>query len=120
MAVKSHRDLLVWQKSIHLVKAIYSLTGKWPATEQFGLTSQIRRAAVSVPSNIAEGHGRRSQREFAKYLNIAHGSLMEVETQLVIASELNYLNKSELDNCLAITSEIGRMIFGVLNSISGK
>lgn len=100
-----------------LVESIYQVSGKWPASEQFGLTSQIRRAAVSVPSNIAEGHGRRSQREFHKFLNIAHGSLMEVETQIQIAAQLRYVDKSDLENCLAATAEIGRMIFGLASTL---
>lgn len=120
MPVQSYRDLRVWQKAMTMVRAVYGLTSKWPSTEQFGLTAQIRRAAVSVPSNIAEGHGRRSQAEFAKFLNIAHGSLMEVETQLLIAADLKYIGKADLDHCLAGTQEIGKMIFGVLSSISGN
>ena len=120
MPVLSYRDLRVWQKAMALVRAVYGLTARWHASERFGLTAQVRRAAVSIPSNIAEGHGRRSQKEFAKFLNISHGSLMEVETQLLIAADLEYINKVDLNRCLTGTREIGRMIFGVLNSISGK
>jgi four helix bundle protein len=88
--MKGHRDLLVWQESISLVKEIYAVTRSLPDDEKFGLTSQMRRAAVSVPSNIAEGAARGSQREFAQFLVIARGSLSELETQLIIAKELNY------------------------------
>ena len=90
--MKGHRDLRVWQESISLVKDIYSVTGRFPEEEKFGLVTQMRRSAVSVPSNIAEGAGRGSQREFAQFLVIARGSLSELETQIIIAKELNYLN----------------------------
>jgi len=88
---RSFRDLDVWKLSIDLVKEIYQVTGKLPVTEIYGLTNQIRKAAVSIPSNIAEGQGRSSSREFKQYLPIALGSLAELETQLIIASEINYL-----------------------------
>ena len=80
MAVKSYRELMVWQKAIELVEAVYTATGSFPPQEVYGLTSQLRRAAVSVPSNIAEGQGRRSTAEFAHHLSIAYGSLCEIET----------------------------------------
>jgi four helix bundle protein len=87
VTVRSYRDLIVWQKSIELVNAIYAATRSWPSEERYALTSQIRRAAVSVPSNIAEGQGRSSTNEFLKHLSIAYGSLMETETQITVAHE---------------------------------
>ena len=97
MSVQSYRELIVWQKAIDLVVAIYRITQSFPREEAFGLTSQLRRAAVSIPSNIAEGQGRRSAKEFQRFLDIARGSLQEVETQLLIANRLHYL-------CLLYTS----------------
>lgn len=87
---RKHHDLLAWQESIQLVKDIYGVTSSFPSSETFGLVSQMRRAAVSVPSNIAEGAARESQKEFAQFLVIARGSLSELETQLVICRELGY------------------------------
>jgi four helix bundle protein len=91
---RAHHDLLAWQEAIRLVKAIYALTQGFPREEQFGLTSQMRRAAVSVPSNIAEGAARNSTKEFVHFLFLARGSLSELETQVVIARELGYITDS--------------------------
>ena len=93
--LKSHKDLKVWQESMTLVVAVYKATEDFPKHEIYGLTSQIRRAAVSIPSNIAEGAGRRGNKEFIRFLYIALGSLSEVETQLEIAFRLNYLESIE-------------------------
>ena len=93
--LKSHKDLKVWQESMTLVVAVYKATEDFPKHEIYGLTSQIRRAAVSIPSNIAEGAGRKGKKEFARFLYIALGSLSEVETQLEIAYRLKYLNEAE-------------------------
>ncbi|MFA6533566.1 MAG: four helix bundle protein [Patescibacteria group bacterium] len=90
MLFKSYQDLIVWQKAIDLVKTVYELTASFPQAELFGLTTQIRRAAVSVPSNIAEGYGRRSDGDFARFILISRGSLMELETQLLIAKSLGF------------------------------
>ena len=116
MGVRSYRDLKVWQHSMMLVKQVYYATQHWPQEEKFGLTSQVRRAAVSIPSNIAEGQGRRSDREFHRFLNIAHGSLMEVETQLLIAKDLGYLSAESLKSLLEIARETGKMLFGLLSA----
>jgi len=118
MAITSYRDLIAWQKSMMFVREVYRLTKKWPADEQFGLTSQVRRAAVSIPSNIAEGHGRRANRDFARFLNIAHGSLMEVETQLQIVHDLGYLPAQQFAGMLEASEEIGRIIYGLIKSTS--
>ncbi len=113
--MKSHRDLLVWQKSVNIVARIYSETKGWPKEEVYGLTSQIRRAAVSIPSNIAEGAGRGGKKEFSRFLSISLGSLAEVETQLIIAERLSFMaDASELDKEL---QEIRRMIVGLKKSL---
>lgn len=93
---RSYRDLEVWKLSIDLVKEVYGLTGKFPASENFGLTNQIRRAAVSIPSNIAEGQGRNSPKEFRQFLAVGIGSVAELETQLIIAQAIEYISQEEL------------------------
>ena len=98
MAIKSHKDLIVWQKSYDLVKLVYLFSDNLPKSEQFGLVSQMRRCAVSIPSNIAEGHQRHNQREYRQFLGIAQGSAAELETQLLLSAELFELDaQSSLD-----------------------
>jgi len=92
---KGHKDLIIWQKSMDLVEDIYKLTSFFPKEEVYGLTSQIKRAVISIPSNIAEGAARNSKKEFKQFLYIALGSLSEVETQILIAERLNYINEVE-------------------------
>lgn len=117
MVVQSYRQLIVWQKAMELVKSVYDLTNKFPKAETYSLTDQVRRAAVSIPSNIAEGQGRDSTREFLHHLSIAYGSLMEVETQLLIAESLNYLNENDTKLILEKTAETGRLINGLTRSL---
>lgn len=109
MQVKSYKDLIVWQKSMGLVEMVYQATKTFPKEELYGLTNQLRRAAVSVPSNIAEGQARSSTAEFRNFLSIAHGSLAEVETQLLITERLNYLDSEKLREILAVQIEVNRM-----------
>lgn len=117
MTVKSYQELVVWQKAMDLVEAIYQATKDFPKEEMFGLTSQIRRAAVSIPSNIAEGQGRNSTKEFRHHLAIAYGSLQEVETQILIAARLGYLTKPDQEMLIQLTEEIGRLINGLSNAL---
>jgi four helix bundle protein len=113
-------ELTVWQKAMDLVTEIYKVTSTFPNDERYGLTSQIRRAAVSIPSNIAEGHGRKSTGAYLNHLSIAHGSLMEVETQLQISARLDYLRAESLTNLISKTNEIGKMLNGLIRSLSAK
>ncbi|HEV2388853.1 MAG TPA: four helix bundle protein [Candidatus Acidoferrales bacterium] len=113
---RSYRDLIVWQKAIVLVKGVYEITARFPAEEKFGLTSQMRRAAVSVPSNIAEGQARKSTREFVQFLSNAEGSLAELDTQVVLGSELGFVRGTEASTTAAQIDELGRM----LNSLRRK
>ncbi len=117
MAVKSYRDLIVWQKAMDLVEEIYTKTKGFPREEVYGLTSQLRRAVVSVPSNISEGQGRTSTKEFLHHLSIAYGSLCEVGTQILIAHRLGYLEKWDLESLDKLTSEVGRLINGLSNKL---
>ncbi len=115
--VQSFRDLLVWQRSIQLTVAVYRLTQGFPREEIYGLTSQVRRAAVSIPSNIAEGHGRLSRGEYRQFLGVARGSNFEVQTQIEIARALNLGDQKLLSEAESLSHEVGKMIFGILESI---
>jgi four helix bundle protein len=116
-AAQSFRDLLVWQRAMQLTVAIYRLTRDFPREEQYGLTSQIRRAAVSIPSNIAEGQGRSSVGEFKQFLGIARGSNFEVQTQLEIARALKLGNSVLIDEAESLSHEVGKMTYALLESI---
>ena len=120
LPVRSYRDLIAWQKAIELVSDIYRSTQHFPDRERFGLTSQLRRAAVSVPSNVAEGQGRQSTGEFKQFLGHARGSLLEVETQVVIAENLGYLSREQSASLIKRTEEVGRILNGLLNSLKSK
>jgi four helix bundle protein len=117
MAKSSYRNLIVWEKSMDLVEKVYRLTSDFPNREIFGLTQQLRRAVVSIPSNIAEGHGRQSDGDFLRFLRIAQGSLREVETQLLIAGRLDYLNEQASATLLTATEEVGRLLNGFSKSV---
>ena len=106
----NYKDLLVWQKGITLVKHIYQVTQAFPAEERYGLTSQMRRAAVSVPSNIAEGQARHTTREFIQFVSHAEGSVAELDTQLIIAIELGYCRNGKAESTLQLVSELRKML----------
>ena len=112
----SFRDLVAWQKSMILVREIYLATQAFPHEEAYGLKSQLRRAAVSVPSNIAEGQARYSRSEFYRYLNMARGSLAELETQITLANDLGLLGTQDADRLLGSASEVGRILNGLIAS----
>lgn len=114
---RSYRDLNVWKLSIELVKDIYQVTTKFPPVEIYGLTNQLRRAAISIPSNIAEGQGRNSFKEFKQFLAIALGSLAELETQLIISHEIGYLNGDDSSKLLAALDNIRKMLKALANSL---
>jgi len=115
---RSFQDLEVWKLSIDLARKLDNLTSKFPASENFGLTNQMRRAAVSIPSNIAEGQGRNSTKEFKQFLAISLGSLAELETQLIIAKEIDYLTQEDLNPFLATLDRTRKMIKGLAKGIS--
>lgn len=112
--IRSHRDLLVWQKAVDLAVIVYRVAEALPAAERFGLWSQMTRSATSVSFNIAEGRGRQGSREFANFLSIARGSLAELDTAIEIAVRLNYLNREEVAQIDATASEVGRMLTTLL------
>jgi four helix bundle protein len=113
----SYRDLIAWKKAMRLVTEVYQATRSFPRDELYGLTAQLRRAAVSVPSNIAEGQARYSPREFCHFLSLARGSLVEIETQLMIARTLSYLSRDKNQELLKHTAELGRILNGLIQSI---
>jgi four helix bundle protein len=117
---QSYRDLLVWQKGIALAKTIYKLTAEFPSEEKFGLISQMRRAAVSVPSNIAEGQARHTTGEFVLFISHAEGSLAELDTQLTLPTELNFLTVVQAKTCADGISELRRMLNGLRRAVSGQ
>lgn len=112
--IRSYQDLIVWQRSVDLVVKIYELTDPFPTEERFGLTSQIRRSAVSIPSNIAEGQARNTKATFANHVDIALGSADELETQLTIALKINYITQNNFDDLISELTEIIRMLYGLL------
>jgi four helix bundle protein len=116
----SFKDLRVWQDALKFSVEVYRLTGQFPKHEVYGLSQQLRRAAVSVPSNIAEGKGHRSDREFGNFLLHARGSLLETQTQLMIAKELQYMSGEDAACILASADAIGRTLNGLINSLREK
>lgn len=114
------RDRIVWQRSIELTTAIYELTREFPREEMYALTNQLRRAAVSIPSNIAEGHGRNSDGQLLQFICMARGSNYEVQTQLVIAGRLGYGANEKLTLCQSLSSEVGRMLNATVTSLEAR
>ena len=113
----SFRDLIVWQRAMQLTISIYRLTQGFPREEMYGLTSQIRRSAVSIPSNIAEGHGRLNTGEYRQFLGISRGSNFELQTQLEISRALEFGNTKLLDEAEGLSHEVGKMLYAILESI---
>jgi len=120
MEVKTFKDLIVWQKSYSLVLEIYKTTKLFPAEERFGLISQIRRAAVSIPSNIAEGYARRYLKQYIQFLCVAYGSGAELETQLMLAKDLGYLKGGEFKELIERFCEVERMLMALIKSLERK
>ena len=119
-AVKDYRDLIVWQKAMDLVEAVYRTSAAFPREKIYGLTSQLRRAAVSIPSNIAEGNGRNTTRDYLHFLGMAYGSVKEMETQVLIAERLQYIPSSDSNRLVQMTIEIARLLSGLMNSLNRK
>ena len=118
MVVKTFKDLFVWQKSHALVLAIYKVTKSFPREEKFGLTSQLRRAASSVPTNIVEGHKRKSRRDYLHFLNTADSSLEETKYHIILSKDLGYLKEEEFEKLICMCDEVGKMLFGLQKSLS--
>ena len=120
MKTSDYKELQVWQKAMDLVVEVYNIIKLLPKKEMYGISDQIRRSAVSIPSNIAEGQSRNSAKEFIQFLSIARGSLAELETQLLICVKVNMLPNVKIDNILISTKEIGKMIKGLMNKLEAQ
>ena len=116
--IKTHKDLLVWKKGIDLVEQIYKFTKQFPKEELYDITNQMRRCAVSIPANIAEGSGRKNKAEFIQFLHIALGSASELETHLIISQRLGFLSINSYDEIMNALNEIIKMICGLINSLN--
>lgn len=114
------KELHIWQRSKELVKNIYLLTESLPRSEQFGLISQMRRSAISIPSNIAEGSGKSSDKDFIRFLEISHSSTFELETQLLLSIDLNYVKENDIQDILVKLEEIQKMIFGFIQKLKAS
>ncbi len=117
MALKSYRDLEVWQKSMDLVVAVYTLAADFPAQERYGLTSQIQRAAVSIPANIAEGYGRKHRGDYLHHLSMARGSLAELETHLTLAVRLEFAGRERVVEVWNLSQDVGKMLTKLIASL---
>ena len=120
MAVFEYQDLVVWQRSMDLAEEVYRLARMLPKKELLELSSQMRRAAVSIPSNIAEGHDRKSSKEFIHFLTVARGSRSELETQLAICVRVGYLSESDISSAIALLREIGKMLNALIAKLSAR
>lgn len=116
--IQSYRDLIVWQKAMRLVAAVYEISARFPKQELFSLTAQLRRSAVSVPSNIAEGNGRGSTSDYVRFLHIARGSLFESQTQVEIAGQLQFIHPQQTEELLTLANEIERMLNAIISRLS--
>jgi four helix bundle protein len=120
MAGRNYQDLVAWQKAMDLAVAIYELTVDFPPDERFGLTAQVRRAASSVAYAIAEGQGQFTKRNFKRYLSMAHGSVREVETQILLAVRLGFIARTKAEATLELSAEVGRLVRGLANSLGDE
>ena len=120
MSIKTYQELFAWQKGMDLAEATYRITRDFPSEERFGLTAQLRRAAVSVPSNIAEGHDRGSRAEYIRYLYIARGSFAEAETQIVLSNRLGFLTSEAGARWQTASSKVGRLLNGLVASLKAR
>ena len=118
--MKNYRDLIVWQKAMRLVTEIYHFTKEFPKNELYGLTSQLRRSSISLPSNMAEGYGRNSTQDYVRFLRIANGSLFELQTQLEIARNLEFLSEEDFSELFELSREIERMLSSLIRKLTPK
>ncbi|WP_310410002.1 four helix bundle protein [Chamaesiphon sp. OTE_8_metabat_110] len=120
MGISSFRELRVWQLGMELTEKIYRLTADFPKSETYGLSSQMRRSAVSIPSNLAEGHGRNSTKEFLQFIAIAFGSICELETQILLSHRLKYIETTDLETTLALLTETSKTTRGLQKALKAK
>jgi four helix bundle protein len=118
--IQSHRDLLVWQRAMDVAAEVYQLSRTWPKEELYGLTSQARRAAASIPANIAEGYGRQSSASYSQFLKIARGSLLELETHLLLAERIRVAPDGSCEDVLLRAAELGKMLGALIRSVGNR
>ena len=118
--IKSYKELVVWQKSMELAKKIFALTERFPRSELYGLVSQLRRASVAIPSNIAEGYGRKSRKEYCRFYSIAYGSALELETQLILSRNLSFVSKKDFESVEELLIEVLKMLNTIINKMKTK
>lgn len=118
--IKTYKELIVWKRSMELVKEIYLLTEKFPRSEIYGIISQMRRSAISIPSNIAEGYGRKSPKEYSQFYSIAYGSALELETQLIISKDLQFAKTHEFVKSNSLLTEVLKMLHSMLHAMRTK
>ena len=118
--IESYKELIVWQKSMKLAEDMYCITDSFPPKEQFALTSQIRKAAISIPSNIAEGYGRNTSKNYVQFLYISKGSLFELETQIELSKRLNYINEEVYNNIEESIIEISKMLHSLIVKLKDR
>ncbi len=117
ISMHNFRELKIWQEAMEITKLTFKLSKKFPSSEMYGLTSQINRSAVSIPSNIAEGAGRNSNKEFSQFLNIAMGSCFELETQIILSFEFNYIKKDDLESFVVKLNKLEKMINSLISTL---
>ena len=120
MILNSYKDLIVWQKSMDLARIVFNLTKNFPKEEVYGLTSQLRRCSVSIPSNIAEGYARKSRKEYLQFYSISYGSVLELETQLTLAHDFDYVTASDFNRATALTDEVSKMLHSLILKLNTK
>lgn len=120
MKINSYKDLIVWQKSMDLARIVYAASQKFPKEETYGLTSQIRRAVVSVPSNIAEGYARKSSKEYLQFYCIAYGSVLELQTQLILCRDFGYIASANFRRIESLTEEVSKMLHALILKLNAK
>jgi four helix bundle protein len=118
MSISSYRDLIAWQKAVDIVVDVYKATKGYPSEERFGLALQMRRAVVSIPSNLAEGQGRSTRKDYIHFLHIARGSIQELETQIIVSERLEFISKEIREGLLDRLGEVGRLVNGLIRSLS--
>lgn len=116
--IRSYRDLRVWQNALEMAENVYRLTRRWPREELYGLTAQTRRAATSIPANIAEGYGRQNRGYYVQFLRIAQGSLKELETHLILASRVEITTETSIEPILNQSDDLGRMLYGLIRKLA--
>ena len=120
MQLKNYKELIVWQKAYQLCLEIYKITKRFPKSEVFGLSYDLKRTVISIPSNIAEGYGRQTTKEYIRFLYIAYGSYCELETKILLIGDLDYINKEEKQRLLSLGQEVERMLKALINSLEKK